>query len=65
MNKSSVLTTVHEQSKVALLSTSFVMVAEIHNVDVPGPSNRDAAELSPTSGTLCSGPCATVVGLGT
>ena len=51
-NKSSVLATIPEQSKAAVPSTSFVMVAEIHNVDVPGPSNRDATVLSPTVDTL-------------
>ena len=38
-------------------SRSFVMVADIHNVDVPGqpgPTNRDATVLSPTAGNLCS-----------
>ena len=33
-------------------STSFVMVVEIHNVDAPVTSNRDATVLSPTAGTL-------------
>ena len=36
-------------------SGSFHIVchgAEIHNVDVPGPSKRDAAALSPTFGIL-------------
>ena len=31
-------------------SISFVTVAEIHNVDVPGPSNRDTTVL-PTDDT--------------
>ena len=33
-------------------STSFVMVVEIHNVDAPAASNRDATVLSPTTGIL-------------
>ena len=55
-NKSSIPMTVPEQSGTVVPSTSFVTVAEIHNVNVPGTSNRDATVLSPTAGT-CSGPC--------
>ena len=33
-------------------STSFVTVVEMHNVDVPVASNRDATVLSPTVDTL-------------
>ena len=39
---------VPEQSE----SASFVTLVEIHNVDVPAASNRDATVLSPTTGTL-------------
>ena len=48
VNKSSVPAIVHEQSE----SASFVTLVEIHNVDVPAASNRDATLLSPTAGTL-------------
>ena len=41
MNKSSVPAIVPEQSK----SASFVTLVEIHNVDVPVASNRDAGTL--------------------
>ena len=51
VNKSSVATIVPEQSE----SASFVTLVEIHNVDVPATNNRDAAVLSPTASTLCSG----------
>ena len=47
VNKGSVPTIVPEQSE----SASFVMLVEIHNVDVPAASNRDATLLSPTAGT--------------
>ena len=47
MNKSSVPTIVPEQSE----SASFVTLVDIHNVDVPATSNRDATVLSPTAGT--------------
>ena len=47
VNKSSVLAIVPEQSE----SASFVML-EIHNVDVPVASSRDATVLSPITGTL-------------
>ena len=39
VNKSSILTTVSEQTKAAVPSTSFIMVADNYNVDVPGPNN--------------------------
>ena len=45
--KSSVHVIVPEQSE----SASFVTLVEIHNVDVPTASNRDATVLSPTTGT--------------
>ena len=48
MNKSSVPAIVPEQSE----SASFVTLVDIHNVDVPAASNRDATVLSPTAGTL-------------
>ena len=48
VNKSSVPVIVPEQSKPA----SFVTLVEIHNVDVPVTSNRDATVLLPTAGTL-------------
>ena len=48
MNKSSVSAIVPEQSE----SGWFVTLVEIHNVDVPAASNRDATVLSPTAGTL-------------
>ena len=48
VNKSCVSAIVPEQSK----SASFVMLVEIHNVDVPAASNRDTTVLSPTAGTL-------------
>ena len=51
VNKISVAAIVPEQSE----SASFVTLVEIHNVDVPAASNRDATVLSPTAGTLCSG----------
>ena len=38
-NKSSVPATVPELSEAAMPSTSFLTVAEINNVDVPGASN--------------------------
>ena len=50
VNKSSVPMIVPEQSE----SASFVTLVEIHNVDVPVASNRDAtvlSALSPTAGT--------------
>ena len=47
VNKSSIPTIVPEQSE----SASFVTLVEIHNVDVPAVSNRDATVLSPTTGT--------------
>ena len=47
LNKSSIPTIVPEQSE----SASFVTLVEIHNVDVPTTSNRDATALSPTAGT--------------
>ena len=48
VNKSSVTATVPEQSE----SASFVTLVDIHNVDAPATSNRDATVLSPTPGTL-------------
>ena len=48
MNKSSFPEIVPEQSE----SASFVTLVEIHNVDVPVASSRDATVLSPTAGTL-------------
>ena len=48
VNKSSIPAIVHEQSE----SASFVTLVEIHNVDVPVASSRDATVLSPTTGTL-------------
>ena len=49
VNKSSVPTIVPEQSE----SASFVTLVEIHNVDMPAASNRDATTImSPTAGTL-------------
>ena len=48
VNKSSVPVIVPEQSELA----SFVSLVEIHNVDVPVTSNRDATVFSPTAGTL-------------
>ena len=51
MNKSSVPVIVPEQSEAAVPSTSLVTLVEIHNVDVPAASNRDATVLSPTAGT--------------
>ena len=33
-------------------SASFITLMEIHNVDVPVTSNRDATVLSPTAGTM-------------
>ena len=48
VNKSSVPAIVPEQSE----SVSFVMLVEIHNIDVPVASNRDATVLSSTTGTL-------------
>ena len=48
MNKSSFSAIVPEQSE----SASFVTLVEIHNVDVPAASNRDATVLSPTAATL-------------
>ena len=47
MIKCSVPAIVPEQSE----SASFVTLVEIHNVDVPAASNRDANVLSPTAGT--------------
>ena len=47
VNKSSVPTIVPEQSE----SASFVMLVEIHNVDVRVASSRYATVLSPTAGT--------------
>ena len=46
VNKSSFPETVLEQSK----SASFATLVEIHNVDVPAASKRDATVLSPTAG---------------
>ena len=51
VNKSSISAIAPEQSE----SASFVALVEIHNVDVPAASNRDATVLLPTAGTLCSG----------
>ena len=48
VNKSSFPEIVHKQSE----SASFVMLVEIHNVDVPVASNQDATVLLPTAGTL-------------
>ena len=48
VDKSSFPEIVHEQSE----SASFVTLVEIHNVDVPAGSSRDATVLSPTAGTL-------------
>ena len=48
VNKSSVPAIVSVQSE----SASFVMLVEIHNVDVPAASNQDANVLSPIAGTL-------------
>ena len=48
VNKSSFPEIVHKQSE----SASFVTLVEIHNVDVPVASSRDATVLSPTAGTL-------------
>ena len=48
VNNSSFPEIVHEQSE----SASFVMLVEIHNVDVPAASSRYATVLSPTTGTL-------------
>ena len=48
LNKSSVPAIVPEQSE----SASFVMLVEIHNVDVLAASNRVATVLSPTIGTV-------------
>ena len=48
VNQSSVPTIVSEQSE----SASFVTLVEIHNVDVPVASNRDATIMSPTAGIL-------------
>ena len=47
MNKSNVPAIVPEQSE----SASFVTLVEIHNVDVPAASNRNATVLLPTAGT--------------
>ena len=47
VNKSSVPTIVPEQSE----SASFLTLVEIHNVDEPATSNRDATVLSSTAGT--------------
>ena len=47
INKNSVPADVREQSEAYAPSTSFVTVADIHSVDVPGPSNRNAIVLSP------------------
>ena len=48
LNKSSFPEIVHKQSE----SASIVTLVEIHNVDVPVASSRDATVLSPTAGTL-------------
>ena len=47
VNESSFPETVHKQSE----SASIVTLVEIHNVDVPAASSRDATVLSPTAGT--------------
>ena len=58
VNKSSFPAIVPEQSE----SASFVTLMEIHNVDVPAASNRDAIVLSSAAGTLqCQWPSAIVV----
>ncbi|KAI0211252.1 E3 ubiquitin-protein ligase RNF31 [Lamellibrachia satsuma] len=44
-NKSSVATTIPEQSEAAAPSTSFVTVAEINDVDVPGPNELSYQEV--------------------
>ena len=57
-NKSCVPAIVPEQSE----SASFVTLVEIHNVDVPATSNRNATVMSPTAGTLqCQWPSAITV----
>ena len=61
VNKSSVLAIVPEQFKAEVPYTSFVTVAEIYNVDVPGPSNQDAIVLLATAGTLCCGRCTIII----
>ena len=48
VNKSSAPVIVPEQSG----SASFVMLVEIHNVDLLAASNQGATVLSPTAGTL-------------
>ena len=48
VNKSSISAIIPEQSK----SASFVTLVEIHNVDVPATSKRDATVLLPTAGIL-------------
>ena len=48
VNKTSFTEIVHKQSE----SASFVTLEEIHNVNVPVASSRDATVLLPTAGTL-------------
>ena len=48
MNKISVPAIVPEQSE----SKSFATLVEIHNVEVPATSNRNATVLLPTAGIL-------------
>ena len=48
VNKSSYPEIVHKQSE----SASFVMLVDIHNVDVSVASSRYTTVLSPTAGTL-------------